>query len=93
MVRLDVSYTPEGELSQQEKQNQRQRIQEVQSRVLETLKGTKHELGSRYRISPVLALTVSAEALEELKDEKLVQSVKVESKYETQGSFSTSEGS
>jgi hypothetical protein len=76
IVTLAMPWRPEGELPDQDAvQRQRAEIQAAQGRLLDELKPFKVEVGTRFRLTPQLSLTVDEAALRHLATSPLVKSV------------------
>lgn len=92
IVRLDVSVTPEGQLSEAEVQRQREAARSAQEALLSALEDTRFTLVRRYR-GPFLALVLSPEAVDVLEDHPMVRSVTLDVTTKPARAASTSTGS
>jgi subtilisin family serine protease len=63
LVTLNVPFTPEGNLSNTQKQAQRNTIQQTQNALLSRMQGLKYELIANYRLFPITALNADQTAL------------------------------
>lgn len=80
IVRLDVDVAPEGELSENDVERQRRSIQSAQDRVLSALEGTRFTLLHRYRVSPLLALSLSSKGVAVVKHHPAVRDVTLDTR-------------
>lgn len=89
IVRLDVDVAPEGELSEDGVDRQRRSIQSAQDRLLSALEGTRFMLLHRYRVSPLLALSLSPEGVAVVEDHPIVRGVTLDTRDAPSGDTSS----
>lgn len=75
IVTLNLETTPESELTEQEVEEQRQRIREIQDELIAELEGTDAEVIRRYERFAILALGVGETALCRILTSGLVRDV------------------
>jgi len=76
IVELAIDFQPEGKFSAlKDKMNQREKILDIQERLLEKMQKYKPELLHKFKFIPFLALNVDRNSLEQLESSSLVTSI------------------
>lgn len=86
LVTLELDVTPEAELTEQEVEEQRRRIDEIQDQLLAELEGTDAEVVRRFERFAMLSLRVGEPAVCRLLTSQLVRDVQEETAEPPTGS-------